>query len=252
MTSDPHTVATQWLSALTSAVENADVEAITQQFLPDGWLRDLLVFTWDVRSLAGRSKISSYLSNSLSGARLIDIRLDDTTDLSPRTIVIPLLQGAAGVELAFTFECRHGHGRAHARLLPDDDGTFRALSLLTEVADLVGHEESSVLSLRDDLTGIPGRSMQHEFENWVKDVETKPYVLIGTCAPTSLHCTHVFNVCCDYPVGAGQTGLQIAARFKQMNIPTLVMDRQSRIGDVWRKRYPSLTLHTVRRHHTCM
>lgn len=36
-----------------------------------------------------------------------------------------------------------------------------------------------------------------------------------------------------------------------MDIPALVVERYARIGDSWRKRYPSLTLHTVRRHHTC-
>ena len=51
-------------------------------------------------------------------------------------------------------------------------------------------------------------------------------------------------------VGGGQTGLQVAARFKQMDIPALVVERNARIGDGWRKRYPSLTLHTPRRHHS--
>ena len=83
------------------------------------------------------------------------------------------------MELAFTFECRHGHGRAHGRLLRDVDGQFRALSLLTEMSDLRGHEEHNTLPLRDDVTGIPGRDMQKEFTDWVEGVETQPYVLIG-------------------------------------------------------------------------
>lgn len=36
-----------------------------------------------------------------------------------------------------------------------------------------------------------------------------------------------------------------------MNIPTLVIEREARVGDTWRKRYPTLVLHTIRRHHTC-
>ena len=31
-----------------------------------------------------------------------------------------------------------------------------------------------------------------------------------------------------------------------MNIPTVVIEREARIGDTWRKRYPSLTLHSAR------
>jgi cation diffusion facilitator CzcD-associated flavoprotein CzcO len=49
-------------------------------------------------------------------------------------------------------------------------------------------------------------------------------------------------------VGAGQTGLQIAARFRQLSIPTLVVDKAARVGDQWRARYPTLSLHTPRQH----
>ena len=50
-------------------------------------------------------------------------------------------------------------------------------------------------------------------------------------------------------MGAGQAGLIVAARFKQMNIPTLVIDRLPRIGDSWRQRYPTLALHSISRNH---
>ena len=35
-----------------------------------------------------------------------------------------------------------------------------------------------------------------------------------------------------------------------MNITSLVIERNSRIGDSWRKRYSTLVLHTTRRHTT--
>ena len=44
-------------------------------------------------------------------------------------------------------------------------------------------------------------------------------------------------------VGGGQAGLSIAARLQQLGIDTLIVDRHQRIGDNWRKRYHSLTLH---------
>ena len=52
-------------------------------------------------------------------------------------------------------------------------------------------------------------------------------------------------------VGAGQAGLQMGARLRQMGIRTLIIEQTSRIGDVWRKRYPTLALHTPRSHHCC-
>jgi cation diffusion facilitator CzcD-associated flavoprotein CzcO len=41
-------------------------------------------------------------------------------------------------------------------------------------------------------------------------------------------------------VGAGQGGLVTAARLKMLGIPTLVIDKNERIGDNWRKRYRHL------------
>ncbi|PIL37042.1 hypothetical protein GSI_00734 [Ganoderma sinense ZZ0214-1] len=230
MAADPRRVASDWLAACSAALSRVEPDAVAQLFLPDGWLRDLLVFTWDVRSLAGREKIAAYLANTLSPAQISEVQLNESPNLAPQATVIPQL-GVQAVEVAFTFECRHGHGRAHARLLRDASGKYKALSLLTELSDLRGHEELTTLAMRDDVTSIPGRNMQTEFEDWVAEVEIKPYVLI---------------------VGAGQTGLHMAARFKQMKIPALVIDRNTRVGDNWRKRYPTLTLHTVKRHHTLL
>lgn len=44
-------------------------------------------------------------------------------------------------------------------------------------------------------------------------------------------------------IGAGQAGLNLAARLGQLNINTLVVDKNDRIGDNWRKRYRFLVLH---------
>ena len=52
-------------------------------------------------------------------------------------------------------------------------------------------------------------------------------------------------------VGAGQAGLQQAARNRQLGLRTLVVEQDARLGDVWRKRYPTLALHTPRSHHNC-
>ena len=183
MALDHRKIASDWLSALTAAISGEDVTSVAQLFLPDGWLRDFLVFTWDTRkSLEGRAKLAAYLANSLPAAQITDVRLNETTNFAPRAAMVPSLEDTPAIELAFAFECRHGHGRAHARLLRDVEGSFKALSLLTELSDLRGHEELGTLPLRDDVTGIPGLDMQKEWADWVKEVETKPYVLIGACS----------------------------------------------------------------------
>jgi cation diffusion facilitator CzcD-associated flavoprotein CzcO len=44
-------------------------------------------------------------------------------------------------------------------------------------------------------------------------------------------------------LGAGQSGLSIAARLKMLGVRALVIDEEARIGDNWRKRYHQLVLH---------
>jgi putative flavoprotein involved in K+ transport len=47
-------------------------------------------------------------------------------------------------------------------------------------------------------------------------------------------------------IGAGQAGLSVAARLRQLDIDCLVIERNPRVGDNWRKRYQALVLHNQR------
>nr|VWO94807.1 FAD-binding monooxygenase BOA2 (EC (Botcinic acid biosynthesis cluster A protein 2) [Ganoderma boninense] len=199
-------IASQWLSECTFALRNADAKAFGDLLLPEGWLRDILVFTWDVRALEGRKNVTAFLNDRLRDAQIEDLRLNETPHLVPRVYAVPM-SAQTGVQFAFTFECQHGHGRGYVRLAPDTDGAYRAFTVLAELADLRGHEELGTLPPPDE------------------SAETNPHVIIG---------------------------LQVAARFKRMNIPTLLIERNARVGDNWRERYPTLTLNTIRRHHTLL
>ncbi|MFD0516481.1 flavin-containing monooxygenase [Paractinoplanes durhamensis] len=44
-------------------------------------------------------------------------------------------------------------------------------------------------------------------------------------------------------IGGGQGGIALGARLRQLGVPALVIDKQERPGDQWRKRYKSLCLH---------
>jgi cation diffusion facilitator CzcD-associated flavoprotein CzcO len=43
----------------------------------------------------------------------------------------------------------------------------------------------------------------------------------------------------------------LAAHFQQLGLPTLLIEKDARIGDEWRRRYRTLALHTPKEHHTC-
>ena len=44
-------------------------------------------------------------------------------------------------------------------------------------------------------------------------------------------------------IGGGQSGLEVAARLKALDVPALVIEKNERIGDNWRERYEALCLH---------
>ncbi len=44
-------------------------------------------------------------------------------------------------------------------------------------------------------------------------------------------------------IGGGQGGIVLGARLKQLEVPTIIIEKNSRPGDSWRNRYKSLCLH---------
>lgn len=139
---DARAIAASWLSALSEALSEKDIEAVTSLFLPNGWLRDVLVFGWDSHSLEGTVKISNYLKAVLPNAQLKNVALDERPFLAPR--LFPATPDVSGIELAFTCETDLAVVRGMARLLPDafEDSIWRALSVYIAIEDIKGHEEA--------------------------------------------------------------------------------------------------------------
>ncbi|CCM06451.1 uncharacterized protein FIBRA_08715 [Fibroporia radiculosa] len=224
MSVDYQQIADSWLREFARAAFTGDVNNTVQTFLPHGWLRDALVFTWDTRSLEGRDSIAAYLSDTLSAAHLSNFKLDEQPGLRAE----PALDGNA-IAAGFTFEMpdRRAHGYVYL-LREEDSGEWKALTLFTNLEDIKGYEE-----IGPEPGSYGGHTLAWEEVNGSRRarIENDPYVLI---------------------LGAGQTGLQIAARFRQMDIPTVVLEKNKRVGDQWRQRYPTLSLHTTRNHHTLL
>lgn len=100
-----------------------------------------------------------------------------------------------------------------------------SFTMFTSVEELKGYEE------KNGANRPPGVSHGENInrESWA-DRRHREKNFIGS-EPTVL------------VIGAGQAGLNLAARLGQLNINTLVVDKNDRIGDNWRKRYRFLVLH---------
>ena len=132
-------IALDWLKNFATYLESADSENIGSCFLPNGWFRDVLTFTWNNRSLQGRDEISSYLRGTLAAAQISNVKLDNRPGLSPDFgLVTP---SAEGISSGFTFTTAVAIGQGYFRLLKDEGGDWKALYVFMTMTDLKGFEE---------------------------------------------------------------------------------------------------------------
>lgn len=184
----------------------------------DLWWRDLLAFTGDLRSLHGRERIGDLLDV----ARAQDVRAEYLDPAAP-PVLLPDGTGSGAVQLLFRFHTSLGHVRGVARLVRDD-GAWRARNLLTALDSLAGHVPA-VGDHRPQGTEMPADRIEYWSARRERELECAagdPDVLV---------------------IGAGHSGLALAAQLGVLGVSTLLVDRAERVGDNWRGRYDSLVLH---------
>jgi putative flavoprotein involved in K+ transport len=200
-----------WLADFEAVLAARDIDRIVGKFAVDSFWRDLVAFTWNIKTVEGRDGIAGMLT----------ARLADTDPVGFRTREAPTQDG--DVTSAFIeFETATGRGVGHLRLKGDE-----AWTLLTTMQELKGHEErkgpTRVLGAvhgSDPDTRTWGEKRLDEQQTL--GYSKQPYIVV---------------------VGGGQGGIALGARLRQLGVPAIVVDRHERPGDQWRKRYKSLCLH---------
>jgi len=200
-----------WLARFDSALTEGDTAAAAALFTEDSFWRDLVSFTWNLKTVEGRAGVKDMLDHTLAR----------TKPRGWRTAEPPT--AADGISEAWIeFETEVGRGRGHLRLR---DGL--AWTLLTTLYELKGHEEPRG-------AGRP-HGVEHgadpDRETWLEAREREARELGHTTQPDVVI------------VGGGQGGIALGARLRQLGVPTIIVERNARPGDSWRKRYKSLCLH---------
>ena len=209
--SAPQKAVEAWLDSFNRALNAGDAEAAARLFAPVSFWRDLIAFTWNIRTVETPDGVRDMLAATLDNVRPVSCALAE-----------PPTESNGVIEAWLAFETKIGRGEGLLRL---QDG--KAWTLLTTLAELKGHEEPK--GIRRPMGAEHGvsrgrQSWQERREEEVRTLgyETQPYVLV---------------------VGGGQGGIALGARLRQLGVPAIVIDRHDRPGDQWRKRYKSLCLH---------
>src|SRR5262245_4194621 len=218
---DGRQITADWLESFGEALRAGDAAAAASLFSADGHWRDVLAFTWRLQTENGAMAIAAALTPASAIAQPTNFHIP--ADRSPPRRV--RRAGTDCIEAIFEFETTFGRANGVVRLVEDIDGAWRAWTLLTTLEELHGYPDGRPRAVSD----AERYSRDFGGENWADQrrkalayEDRDPAVLV---------------------VGGGQAGLSVAARLGHLGVDTLIVDRHERIGDNWRKRYHSLTLH---------
>lgn len=205
-----------WCASFNAAIAADDGVALGALFAEDSYWRDMLTLDERIQTARGPAAIGDMLSGRAGAVVPLHLSAFGQT----QTEKIPGIGEVVGKFIRYETDAAFGHG--YLRLKP---GTQHAFTLLTALREIKGHPEKS-LTHRDTESH---RSGPDAAKNWLeKRIEEQAYqdrdpeVLI---------------------IGAGHAGLTVAARLRHLGVDALIVDRSERVGDNWRSRYHSLTLH---------
>jgi putative flavoprotein involved in K+ transport len=210
-TDTPQARVDAWLNRFETALAARDVEAAAALFAVDSFWRDLVAFTWTIKTVEGRDGVTG----------LLEATLEEIDPSGFRTTEPPTEAGGV-TEAWLEFETATGRAKGHLRL--KDDGAW---TLLTSLRELKGFEERQ----RDRRSKGVEHGVVRGRTSWAEKraeeearlgYEQQPYVVV---------------------IGGGQGGIALGARLRQLDVPALVLERNERAGDSWRKRYKNLCLH---------
>jgi hypothetical protein len=95
---------TTWLTAFGAALAAGDAAAAAELFVPDCYWRDLIAFTWNVKTLEGRDAIAGMLGETLPEVRPGNWKITDGEE--------PADAGGV-IEAWIEFETAAGRGCGH-------------------------------------------------------------------------------------------------------------------------------------------
>ncbi|BBE73563.1 NAD(P)/FAD-dependent oxidoreductase [Oharaeibacter diazotrophicus] len=202
-----------FLDRFGDALAAGDIDAAVGLFAEECYWRDLVTFTWNIKTMEGRDAVRDMLSACLSRTAPTGWQIAEGTEASENG-------GIAEAWISFETAVARGYG-----LIRLKDGLI--WTLLTTMVELKGHEEKAgftrPLGARHGVN-VGARTWKEEREHEAATLgfETQPEVLI---------------------IGGGQGGIALGARLRQLGVPTIIVEKNERAGDSWRKRYKSLCLH---------
>ena len=209
--SSPTQTLQAWLDAFGAACAAGRFKDAAAMFGDDSYWRDLISFTWNIKTAEGPARIQAMLEATMPGAKASNWKVQgDGTEANGVT------------EGWLTFETGTGRGRGQLRLIGG-----KAWTLLTTLQELKGFEEARGATRPKGVEHGVHAGRKTWLESREEEARTlgfskQPYVVV---------------------LGGGQAGIILGARLRKLGVPAIIVEKNPRPGDSWRNRYKSLCLH---------
>ncbi|KAK9454032.1 hypothetical protein V1511DRAFT_502539 [Dipodascopsis uninucleata] len=201
----------KWITAFDNAVSSSNAAAYEKLFCEGGCWRDIIAFTNDYRAIT-KANIFQAATDRLAITGASDTEIDGEPSIRQP------FPGHTFINVKFRFNIKLGSAVGVTRLVKVSSGEWKAFVVLTTIDRIHGHPEH-ILENRPE--GGHNHAKTYDQQRQEEVENPKPTVLV---------------------VGSGHNGLNIAARLNALGVRNLVIDKNSRVGDNWRSRYPSLAL----------
>lgn len=209
----PNGKVTALLEKLEEALTAKDIDRTLELFDDDCYWRDLVSFTWNIKTVEGKAGIRDMLESQLESTGPCNWHIPDGEIATEE-------DGVLTSWINFETAVARGYGLVRIR-------NEKIWTLLTAAVELKGHEEP--LGFERPMGAKHGASRNRK--SWAEERERELAELGYSQQPEVVI------------VGGGQGGIALGARLRQLGVPTIIIEKNERAGDSWRNRYKSLCLH---------
>ncbi|WP_303287076.1 NAD(P)/FAD-dependent oxidoreductase [Marinobacter sp. SS8-8] len=201
----------QWLAGFNETLQSNTPEQAANHFEDEGFWRDLVSMTWNIKTMEGRTEIRDMLASMAMDRHPHNWQIaEDATEQDGIT------------EAWITFETADAFCKGHLRLR-----NGKAWTLLTTMQELREFPEKRKHLRPNGAQHGAAKSRKTWLDARQKEERELGYSKQPYCVV----------------IGGGQGGIGLGARLRQLDVPTIVIERNPRPGDSWRNRYKSLCLH---------
>ncbi|TNE80761.1 MAG: NAD(P)/FAD-dependent oxidoreductase, partial [Gammaproteobacteria bacterium] len=189
----PNQKVEQWLASFSETLQSESPEQAAEHFEEVGFWRDLVAMTWNIKTVEGREEIRDMLSKTAADRRPRNWQLlEDATEQD------------GVVEAWITFETSDALGKGQLRLR-----NGKAWTLLTTMQELREFPEKRKFLRPKGAQHGASKSRQ----TWLEARQQEERELGYTRQP---YCVII---------GGGQGGIGLGARLRQLDVPTIVIER---------------------------